>query len=213
VTGYPLDDDGTAAAAFGISAALTNAPDYLRADYTYASPATGNFAVSLPTIANVFGSQAITVGAGNILACEFEIIAGPAGGVFAVIGMAAAESSGGVFSGNIWTLGVRDGGGFSSEIEGIGIANAPRVAATNGFRVGIVVDGDTGVVSYVTTDGTFGNSSLAFTPGRAITFYNYIQDSGATPAAETCSVRLIPAAANMTLTYPAGAVDVFGDTI
>lgn len=213
LTGYPLDDDGTVATSLGVDSAVTNAPDYLQADYTYSASVASGIALSMPSSANWLDGQAIIVTAGMVLACECEIVAGPAGGVFGTIGMFALESSGGVFTGNTWTTGALDADGLTPEIAGSGAADAPRVGATNGFRVGMYFDGNTGNVSYVSTDGAFATSSDAFTPGNAITVGNLISDGILTPAGQTCSVRLIPAAANMTLTYPAGAVDVFGDVI
>lgn len=66
---YPLDDDGTLAAAFGFGWLETDAPAYNNADYTYLAPATGNSAIALPTAANAWTSQAHAVrrvGAGDV---------------------------------------------------------------------------------------------------------------------------------------------------
>lgn len=212
LTAYPLDDDGTVAALVGNAWLETNAPDYLQADYTYASPATGSNAIAAPTEVNWLGTQAIMVGAGKVMACEARIISGPASAVFNTIGIAAATSNAGSGPLATWAFGANDATGADPQWVGTGGVIETRAQATANARVGIVFDGDTGIVSYVTADGTYA-SSQAFTPGQEVTFLMTVADDGTTAAAQTCSLILVPAATDMTLTYPAGAVDVFGDTI
>lgn len=208
---YPLDDDGTVAAAFGYSHAPTNAPDYLRADYTYTDAATGGTSIAAPALANLFGAQAITVGAGSIVACEAVIHSAPS--AFGGIGIAFTTSDGGTPTFGVWTCAIRDDDGSTPVYYASGAAATARTSPAAGFRVGLSINGDTGEVIGHTTDGDL-VSEQSFTPGQQATFYLFVVDNGDTPnVGNTCSIELVPAAADMQLTYPVGAVDVFGDPV
>lgn len=209
---YPLDDDGTAAAAFGYGHAATNAPAYLRADYTYTDATAGGTAVATPTLAAMFAGQAVTVGAGQVVACEAVVHSAPA--AFGGLGIAFADSSGGTPSGEAWTCGIKDDDGSTPVYYAAGASPATRTSASAGFRVGLSINGTTGEVRAHTTDGVL-LSATAFTPGRAASFCLFVADGGDAPVnlGQTCSVELVPNAAAMALAYPTGAVDVFGNVI
>lgn len=210
--GYPLNDDGTVAAAFGYGAMPTNAPAYLRADYTYTDAATGGSVVATPAAAAVFASQAITVGPGVVLACEAVVHSTPA--ACKAAGIAAVESSGGVGTGGKAECAIRDIDGSTPQRYVTGVAPSVRASPAAGYRLGISVNGDTGEVVGYMTDGTIVATGV-FTPGRQVTFVLFVTDDADPPvnAGQTCSLELVPAAADMVLAYPAGAVDVFGSPI
>lgn len=95
---YPLNDDGTLSALFGIGHIATNAPGYLQGAYTFTGAAAGGVAAALPQSANAWATQAITVGAGTILGIEAEVVSMSAS-AFDGVGVAAALSSGGTPTG------------------------------------------------------------------------------------------------------------------
>lgn len=205
---YPLNDDGTLAAAFGFAWLETNAPLYRQADYTYTGAATGGTAVGLPTAANAWAGQAVTVGAGTILALEAEVVSMSAA-QFNNLGVAAALSSGGTPTGQAVLAGVGNNG--SPYWGGSGVSNQARTSATAGYRVGIELNGNTGAIRILSTDGV-AVSSTTFTPGTKFTGYEYVNDIGEAAAGQSCSLRFV-LAADMTLPFAAGAVDFNGDVI
>lgn len=213
LTEYLLNDDGTLAAQFGFAHAASNAPDYHRVDYTYASPSTGNAALSLPSAANVFGSHAITVAPGKILAMEWVIHSVPIGGSsMNAVGAAAFTSNAGVPSGGQFSASVRrSGSGFY--MSHTGSVGEPSIAMPAGLRIGMEFNGNNGSVRYMNSEGYDDTVTGAFTPGHKITFMISIDDNGITPAGNTASVEIIPAGADMTLPFTAGAVDVFNDEV
>jgi hypothetical protein len=205
---YPLDDDGTLAAAFGFGWLETDAPDYHNADYTYLAPATGNLAAALPTAANAWTSQAIVVDTGTILACE-AVINSVSAAQFANLGIAAAASSGGTPSGVAVTNSIDNNGSPRWLVSGTGGTRA-RSGATSGYRVGIELNGNDGTITMRSSDGS-ALCSTTFTPGTAFTFYLFITDAGTPAAGQTASITLVPVGADMQLGYSAGTTDFNGD--
>lgn len=207
---YPLDDDGTLAAAFGFGWLETDAPDYWNADYTYLAPATGNLAAALPTAANAWTSQAIVVDTGTILACE-AVINSVSAAQFANLGMAAAASSGGTPSGVAVINSIDNNGSPRWLVSGTG-GTRVRSGATSGYRVGIELNGNDGTITMRSSDGS-ALCSTTFTPGTAFTFYLFATDAGNPAAGQTASITLVPVGADMQLGYTTGATDFNGDLV
>jgi len=205
---YPLDDDGTLAAAFGFGWLETDAPDYWNADYTYLAPATGNLAAALPTAANAWASQAIVVDTGTILACE-AVINSVSAAQFGNLGIAAAASSGGTPSGVAVVNSIDNNGSPRWLVSGTGGTRA-RSGATSGYRVGIELNGNDGTITMRSSDGS-ALCSTTFTPGTAFTFYLFVTDNGTPAAGQTASITLVPVGADMQLGYTTGATDFNGD--
>lgn len=206
---YPLNDDGTLAAEFGLGWMQTNAPDYRTADYTYTGAQAGGTAVALPTAANAFASQAVTVGPGKILAMELVIYSAPAGD-FDDLGLLALLSDAGVpySSANVYIyryLGQNfwDGNGLLNPI--------PMVSSLAGFHIGVEFNGNDGTVTYRSSDGSTATTQT-FTPGTQVTMGMNAVDAGTTAAGQTASIRAL-LADEMTLPFTAGAVDFNGDVI
>ncbi len=210
-TGYPLDDDGTLATAFGFAHAETTAPDYLQADYTYTGTADGGTAVALPQAANWLTDQAIVVGAGTILGIEVEVI-DVSDTPFGLLGLAAALSTDGVFGNVVVTNGIDDDGDNGPRWRGTGIADQTRMQTTAGFRLGMEINGDDGTITILSSDGSV-LSSATFTPGTAFTAYLFLSDSGIPDAGQTAGLRLIQSGGDYTLPFTVGAVDLLGDEI
>lgn len=210
ITDYPLDDDGTLAAMFGAGFAATNPLRYVRADYTYQSPATGNFALSAPKLANVFSSQAMTLSPGTRVAMEMVMVAPPShGGDFVQIGFAVVPSSGGAPAGSPINAGIVRSAGVNT-FNGSGGVSMPLVSSLTGMRIGVEIDGDTGIVLFRSTDGVAGSAAL-FNPAHKMSFSMDITDNGTVPNGTTVSIELCPRAADMQLTYTLGCVDIFGN--
>jgi hypothetical protein len=208
LTAYPLDDNGTVAALFGVGWLETDAPDYTSADYTYTGAATGGVVVATPTLANLYGSQAITVTSADILSVECEITANDATD-FDLIGLGTIMSSGGVFGGAVFSQAKADGG---PEWLGTGIADQVRTGAIAGFRVGIDFIGSTGAIRIKSSDGVI-VSSTTFTAPIDITAYLSVGDGGLASPGDTTSLRLIVDADEYMLPCPAGAKNLLGDVI
>ena len=211
LTAYPLNDDGTVAASFGVGWLETDAPAYTSADYTYTGAATGGQVVATPSAANVFGPQAITVTSSDILSLEAEIISNDAT-YFNNIGLGAVMSSGGSVAGAIIAFA---GQWQWQPIEwgGTGVVLQERTSPIAGFRVGIDIDGTTGTIRIKSSDGVQ-VSSTTFTPPMQFTAYLHVSDNGAEAApGDTTSLRLIVPAADYTLPCPVGAKNLLGQVI
>lgn len=208
VASYPLDDDGTLAAAFGLGWLETDATAYNNADYTYTGAATGNSVVALPTAANAWTSQAIVVDTGTILACE-AVINSVSAAQFANLGIAAAASSGGTPSGVAVINSIDNNGSPRWLVSGTG-GTRVRSGATSGYRVGIELNGNDGTITMRSSDGS-ALCSTTFTPGTAFTFYLFATDAGNPAAGQTASITLVPVGADMQLGYTTGATDFNGD--
>lgn len=210
VSGYPLNDDGTVAALFGVGWLETDAPDYTSADYTYTGAATGGTVTATPTQANIFASQAVTVTAADILSLEAEIV-GITADNFSYIGIGAVMSSGGT-PGAALQSSIADNDGTNPVWSGTGIVERARVGATDGFRVGIDINGTTGEVRIKSSDG-IEISSATFTPPMNFSAYLFADDKPAVSSVGTASIRLIVPAADYTLPCPVGAKNLTGQTI
>jgi hypothetical protein len=208
---YPLADDGTVAASFGRGPAAATPPGYQSITYTYAAPATGNLALATPASANLWTSQAVAVG-GNKVAAELRFDTLPSGDFDGVGLSAIASAAGSPVLSEINTFALSRSGGVVT-VSGEGGVVGTTATALPGFRIGMEFDGATGAVKFVTTDGVLGTAAGRFTPGRAQTVTVRIADDGTTAAGQQVSVTLIPAAADMTLTYSAGALDLGGTEI
>ena len=212
---YMLNDPGTLATSFGRSAAPTNAPQYLQADYTYTGAATGGSAIALPAAANIFDSHAITVGAGTKLYVEALIVAVAA--TYEEIGIRTVQASGGAMAGTSADVNIRNAGGTPT-VGWAGGGSQAMVAAATSYRIGLVFNGDTGGVTVVSTDGVLATVAAQFTPGNGIAAYLSIGDSGISTVAGVSSIRLVPDAADMVLPgtiggFPAGCTDVNGTAL
>ena len=209
---YPLDDDGTLAAAFGRGWAPTNSPRYVRADYTYQAPATGNAAIAAPKLANIFTTQAGVVAPGTRVAMEMVLIAAPShGGDFTQVGFSVVPSSGGAPSGPPINPGIVRAGGVNT-FYGDGGVSMVLTGPLNGMRIGVELDGSTGSVLFRSSDGVAG-SAVLFNPAHALSFVLNITDNGVVPNGTTVSVELCPRAADMQLAYTAGCIDRFGNPV
>ena len=200
---YPLSDDGTLAAAYGYGHIEATAPDYLVAPYEYSGVAAGGTAFALPSTNNAFVSQAINCPTGTIVCCE-AVINSLSATQFDGLGIACAFSNDGAPTGGVVTAYISDTNGATPRWNGTGISAQVRTSPAAGFRVGLEFNGTTGAIRIITTDGTL-TSSTTFTPGTSLTFYLFVTDSGTTPAGETCELELVPAIADMDLTYATGA--------
>ena len=203
--GYPLDDDGTVAANVGASWLETNAPDYLQADYTYAGPASPANVLAAPDAASVFGDQAITVDAGVLLGAEVEILGVAAASAYGALGLQVVMSNGGTPTGTIFVAIGKASHPGTAQAQGTGAAATNIGTAETGYRLGIELDGDTGAVRFLTSDGDLATSAT-FTPGDSATFTLVITDDGTAAAGKTASLRLIPAIADTTLSFSPGAI-------
>ena len=206
---YPLNDDGTFAAQFGISVWPTDAPAFMRAAHTYTGAAGGS-AIAGPTLANAYGSQAVTVGAGKILALEAVIEYAPDTGDYEDITLLPLFSSGGTpyAAASIY---IRRRLGVDTWSAASIAGDQPRTSPAAGFRIGVELNGATGEIIYRTTDGSV-VSDATFTPGDQVTGALSVQDEGVTAAGKTCAIRFL-LADEMTLPFTAGAVDFNGDVI
>lgn len=211
VSGYPLNDDGTVAASFGVGWLETDAPDYTSADYTYTENATGALALALPNSANVFSPpQMLTVTADDILSVEAEIV-GISAAFFDPLTLGILHSVNGTPAGatSVYVANDEFGGNI---LGGTGVYASERTAPITSFRIGIDLIGPTGQIRIKSSDGI--QLSLAtFTPPLTATIYLSVQDSGTTTAGETVSMRLIVPSDDYTLPCPVGAKNLTGQTI
>lgn len=206
--GYPLDDDGTIAAAFMKAHAPATAPLYHIVEYTYTDAATGDAALALAAGATT--TAAITVGAGVTLA--FEAVFHSAPQSFDSVELFCYElSSGGVPTGNTWRAGIADVDGSTPVYSGAGTTVTARVAPVAGFRVALVFDGDTGEVSGLSTAGALAASATSFTPGNKIAAALSFNDAGVpVNLGNVVTAQLVPNAADMGLAYASGTTDQDG---
>lgn len=206
--GYALTSEGVVG--FNANPLPTNSPEYLRADYEYVVGANGLPNAAFPEI-----DSYVVVTGSDIVACEAVIHSVPTAAEFQTLGIVMIELAGGSIIESQRHVGIYASDGGSTLNLVTGGTETTTATAAEGFRVGISVDGMTGAYTCHTTDGDVIDSGT-FTPGNSVVFglvlYNTI-DEDTPPVGQTASIELLPAAADMQLTYPAGAVDVFGDTI
>jgi hypothetical protein len=212
LTAYPLDDDGTVAAQFGVGWLETDAPDYTSADYTYTGAATGGRVIATPAAANIFTSQAVTVTSADILSLEMVIDAVVAS-QFSSVGMGALVLPPDSNT-PLLVLGIS-----ASNVDGStplwvasGISDQVRTSSITGFRVGIDIDGAAGTITMKSTDGSVVSSDTFTAPVRIVASLQVV-DSGVSDPGDTTSLRLIVPAADYTLPCPAGAKNLLGDVI
>jgi hypothetical protein len=215
-----LDDDGTLAGMFGIAHAPANPPEYLRVDYTYVAPSpSGNEAISTPSVATVFTTRARQVGSGVKYYVE-AVIHSVAPGFFDDMYLDMVESVGMAPTFNTIHARVRNRSGaieVSTDDALFQAISAPIV----GYRIGMVFDGNTGDVTWVSADGVLNTVSAKFAPGNNWTQTLRIKDAGgptSATAGQTCSIELVVAAADMVLPgsvvgFPAGCTDFYGDPV
>lgn len=206
--GYPLSDDGTVAAANGYQfSAPTGATAHL-VTHTYDG---GGNSMTAPAAADIFAAQAITVGAGKKLGCQLGVTAIPTGD-FDSINLVAIEIDAGAPTGNMWNIAL----GRATAVLYQAKASSGTVPANVGasspgapYIGGLVIDGDTGAVSYYCRNGgLMGTASLAFTPGRKIAFVLVCNDTGLTPNGQTAAYQIMPNGADMVaIGFPAGVTD------
>lgn len=206
--GYPLADDGTVAAANAYQFTSATGPNYHLVTHTYDG---GGDSMTAPAVAAIFGAQAITVGAGKKLGCQLGVTAIPTGD-FDSINLVAIEIDAGAPTGNMWNIALgrtttekyqaKASSGTVPVDVGASTPGAPYVG-------GLVIDGDTGAVTYYCRNGgLMGSASLAFTPGRKIAFVLVCDDTGLTPNGQTAAYQIIPNATDMVaIGFPAGVTD------
>ena len=213
LTAYPLNDDGTVAASFGVGWLETDAPDYTSADYTYTGAATGGAVFATPSSANLLTSQAVLVDATTTRSVEAIVNGVSATEGYSLrlgVGVLAADSSTvlhelsvsiGAYAGpdNIWNATGTDG-------------PHTRTSAAAGFLLGMDFIGSTGKILMKTTDGII-ESSTTFTPPVRVVATLQIQDNGEVAAGETASMGLVVPAADYTLPCPSGAKNLLGQVI
>jgi hypothetical protein len=185
-------------------------PDYERGTYVYTDAASNGIALATPDTSDIFGNAAIST-VGRTIACEFLIESVPISS-FDGIAMLVIPSTGGMpsFAG-ILGIGVIDSDGISPHWLVVGGSDIARAISANNARVGIEIDGNTGTLVLRTSDGSALTFPSFWATGFDATFVVQIRDSGSPPnTGNTATVRIIPSASNMTLSYSAGAVDLFG---
>ena len=208
---YPLDDDGTAAALFGMGPAPATAPDYQTVTYTYTDAQPNALALALPAVAS-FPAQTIAVSTGEIIAVEAVINSTPT--QFEGIGIYAQVLHNGTPIGQGF-IKIGDVDGSTPTVERQG-GSAARTGATAGFRIGMEFNGTTGAFTYRSTDGLAGTSTVVgFASGDGVLFSIGIDDGPDSPPnlGQTCEIELITAAADMQLSYTAGTTDVCGNEV
>lgn len=212
--GYALDDDGTASTAFGGANFMpAEAPTYHKASYTFAYTA-DTFAMCLPD--DPFDTDAIIPAAGSKIAMEAVFLAVPS--QFSLAGLSVIPSNAGTATAYPQFIGLENLDGNSPVVSSfsgapVAISNGSAVHGAKGFRVGIIVDADTGVITYVTSDGVEIVNSTPLTVGDAITFMLGATENNTSTDGDVISIALVPNAIDMKLTYPAGTVDWDGTVI
>lgn len=181
----PYRLDYPAGVAFGYDVVAANAPDYLQLDYTYTAAATGGAAIALPL--DPLGAGAVQVSAGVKVFADLEFLSLP-GADFALVSLIALPVNGGAPSGSPASLGLDRFGGVA-QVGGSPFTDQNTVASLTGYRVGLLCDGDSGLIFGTCSDGGLVEVG-AITPGHSVLIYPYISDEGDTAAGQTISVRL-----------------------
>ena len=215
---YKLDDDGTLAMLLGADGGLTMvAPDYLR----------GTKAITpeqrlwqLPAdIAD--GAQ---VPAGELVAFEIIVNAAPydagmASNYLVGGGVAALNGAGGLIN-SIFIAYRVSGANVELRASGTGvdsivIETMPAGSAT-GSRFGVWVDTTTGAVYIKTATNNYGQIAGASLAGIAklLPWLGSYAEPGVTVVTgQAMDMELVTEAADMTLAYPVGTMDIYGDVI
>lgn len=217
---FALDDDGTLAAAMGRAWLPTIAPDYMHFSQVLEETGIQGYTAATSKIFNDDGSFPLRAGKVVVVA-EYEVTAAPAPALIQTHGIFVAITDAGAAVG-IVTAGFENGGGGLNTYanpNGGGAGNtlltAVGAASLVGQRIGLYVDSDTGAMGMVTSEagdlGAIGGAAVIaagrrFSPGL---FINDDAAAGAT-AGKTLAGRLYINAADLTLAYPAGAVDCYG---
>lgn len=208
---FKLDDDGTLADLFGMGYLPAEEPEFMSYEIVTNGSNTTAAALSARALLDE-GSFALVPGKIVVL-CECVILEAPAAAVEQSQGVGIAITSDGEIVG-YFNVGLKSYDGAFVSYTGTGpetdTQESPLIAASLvGQRVGFYVDSDTGVIGYATSEaGDAGAVTGAImNVAHRVTQGLYLKHE---TTGETIAAQLIINADDMGLTYPAGAVDVYG---
>lgn len=209
-TGYPLRDDGTVAASYGLRAMPANAPDYTTCDVTYDATLTQRLAA--PTAGASVSFQALSIADGPWhIEMKLAQPPQPPTSPWGSVGVMVVPSTAGVLDpAHYRMISVSNLAGVEKVRSIVAYAGALPVwgemlvsSTLADYRISIDVDTD-GSVTYRCTDGLYGAVGAVFAGYDAVTVFMALAPD---IAANGCAVQisLIDKAADVTLTAIANA--------
>lgn len=221
---FKLDDDGTVAAIIDKHHLPTTAPEHMAFSYTAGELVGDSAAVSINAL-NDAGSFVPVPGKVTVIG-EYEVTVAPGlsikqGHGIGVLFTLAGEILGYINAGYEKNDVIPEPLYSYADLSGAAGEETDALKTTItgdtlvGLRIGLYLDaaGKIGLSTSQAGDQGLVDDETGIGPGMRFTPGLYVSDGMAYPDIETIAGRLHIHAADLTLTYPAGAVDVYGNEI